>query len=71
MHVVEAGTGRTATVDTHSDLRKHAFGTCPVCARRLMSHPVEAPAPAAEEPTRAEVPTRFLVQTSTVPEERA
>lgn len=65
VHVVRAGSGHAADVDTHADLPKHAFGSCPVCARQLLS---EQPSRSVETHRRspADLPTLFLVQTSAV-----
>jgi hypothetical protein len=66
VHVVEGSTSRSADVDTHADLPKHAFGSCPVCTRRLRAQEQARPAERHHGPRRT-VPTRFLVQTSAVP----
>ena len=69
VHVVEAVASRATTVDTHADLPKHAFGSCPVCTRRLLSQKQNR---SAARPRRAvaDLPTRFLVQTTAVPQPR-
>ena len=68
VEVAEAVSGLVAHADTHSDLPKHSFGSCSVCARRLQAHHVETPA--AERPhSGTKVPTLFLVQTSAISDE--
>jgi hypothetical protein len=63
VHVVEAGSGLAIAVDTHADLPKHAFGSCPVCTRRLRGQEQRRTA----ERGSTDVPTLYLVQTSPVP----
>ena len=65
VEVVEAVSGLDAHADTHSDLPKHSFGSCSVCARRLQAHHEETPA-ATRRRSGAKLPTTFLVQTSAV-----
>jgi hypothetical protein len=65
VHVVQAVSGHAADVDTHADLPKHAFGSCPVCARQLLSQQPSRPVERRRR-SRADLPTRFLVQTSAV-----
>lgn len=69
VHVVEAVASHATTVDTHADLPKHTFGSCPVCTRRLLS---QKQSRSAERPRRAaaDLPTMFLVQTTPVPHPR-
>ena len=66
--VVEAASGLDTHAQTHSDLPKHSFGSCSVCARRLQAHHDEAPA-ARRTRSGPKLPTTFLVQTSTVSDE--
>lgn len=67
--IAEAGTGRAANLRTRADLPKHAFGTCAICTRRLLSsleHAASAsglPRPDDSLPGRSAVQGRPLVQT--------
>jgi hypothetical protein len=64
--VVVAGTGRAANSQSHADLPKHAFGSCSICTRRLLSSN-QAAAPVVRRPrSSTQLPTRYLVQTSPV-----
>ena len=65
VEVAEAISGLGAHTDTHSDLPKHSFGSCSVCARRLQAHHEETPA-VTHRPSGSKLPTTFLVQTSAV-----
>lgn len=69
VHVAKAGIGRVASADTHTDLPKHAFGSCAICNQRIVAHHDEHPPVAAVATLRNSgeaMPTRFLVQTSVV-----
>ena len=68
VEVAEAVSGLDAHAETHSDLPKHSFGSCSVCARRLQAHHDEAPA-ARRPRSGAKLPTTFLVQTSAISDE--
>ena len=68
VEVAEAVSGLDAHAQTHSDLPKHSFGSCSVCARRLQAHHDESPAE-RRLPAGAKLPTTFLVQTSAISNE--
>ena len=63
--VAEAETGHAADARAHADLPKHAFGSCSICTRRLLSAQ-QRTAPVDGPRSRASLPTLFLVQTSPV-----
>ena len=61
--VAEALAGLDAEARAHADLPKHAFGSCAICTRRLVSAP-DVSGTITDTPfTPAASPTRFLVQT--------
>ncbi|HET9419574.1 MAG TPA: hypothetical protein VFO49_00470 [Nocardioides sp.] len=64
--VAEAETGHAAEAQAHADLPKHAFGSCSICTRRLLSASQQTSAGTGAPHPRAALPTRFLVQTSPV-----
>lgn len=66
--VAEADAGHVAAAQAHADLPKHAFGSCSICTRRLLSTPKQGIAATGAPHARAALPTRFLVQTSPVVE---
>jgi len=68
VEVAEAVPGLDAHSQTHSDLPKHSFGSCSVCARRLQAQHVEGPHDRRGQ-SGAKLPTTFLVQTSAVDDE--
>jgi hypothetical protein len=64
--VAEAETGHAADARAHADLPKHAFGSCSICTRRLLSAQQQRTAPVDGPRSSASLPTLFLVQTSPV-----
>lgn len=66
VNVAEAMTARAANGESHADLPKHAFGSCSICTRRLLSSE-EATTPVVPHPrSKAALPTLFVVQTSPI-----
>ena len=66
VNVAGAVSGRATDVEPHSDLPKHAFGSCSICTRRLLSQGQSSSADRRPR-SSATLPTRFLVQTTVVP----
>jgi hypothetical protein len=64
--VAVAGTGRASNSQSHADLPKHAFGSCSICTRRLLSSNQAAPVVRRSPSSAQQLPTRYLVQTSPV-----
>lgn len=66
--VAEAESGLAAEAQAHADLPKHAFGSCSICTRRLLSVTQQSSATTGAPHARTALPTRFLVQTTPVAE---
>ena len=65
VNVAEAMTARVANGESHADLPRHAFGSCSICTRRLLSS--EDATPVVPHPrSKAALPTLFVVQTSPI-----
>lgn len=65
VNVAEAETDRATNGESHADLPKHAFGSCSICTRRLLSSE-EATPPVPLPRSKAALPTLFVVQTSPI-----